>query len=354
MYSRWENSRAGISDTYCKLLRDIYGLSDEQLGFISDNNAVSHVDNVDTWELTDALTRSSISTHTLDEIERITLSYAERYGASAPDTMIGPVMRQMAQLQRTLTEPQPLAIRRRCVQALGVLSGIGANLSLDLGQSDRAVGLFNVGRLASTEAEDGDLAAWITTNQSIGPFYAGDYGKSIQLLDQAEANARDASSPRRRAWIASMRARALAAGGRSNEARRDLDEAYRLIDTITVPGHGTDFFDSVRLDGFTGSTMLLLQDTRSADALLTKALDLRAPSDAKGRALLTLDLASCRVVEGEPDEAVKLAFRALEMAQGAVVRPIVERVRQVRGNMRPWEGTQAVVDLDERLTTMNA
>lgn len=75
-------------------------------------------------------------------------------------------------MRDAIAQPQPLAVRRQSIALLGVLSGVAGPLAMDLRQPDRADGKFAVGRLAATEAGDGDLAAWVSATQSIGPYFA--------------------------------------------------------------------------------------------------------------------------------------------------------------------------------------
>jgi hypothetical protein len=56
--------------------------------------------------------------------------------------------------------------------------------------------------------------------------------------------------------------------------------------------------------------MLQLRRTDEALDLLTEAVATRPAGDAKGRALVTLDLASCQLFIGEAGEAVRLVEQA--------------------------------------------
>jgi len=131
-----------------------------------------------------------------------------------------------------------------------------------------------------------------------------------------------------------------------------LDSARAAMDSVTDPPYGTDFFDSPRLDGLAGSTYLLLREPDSATELLTRALAGRAPADAKGRALLTLDLAEAQVIVGDLDRASELAGQALDTASGAVVQPILARAKALRADMEPWGPTRAAARLDSRLADL--
>jgi hypothetical protein len=93
--------------------------------------------------------------------------------------------------------------------------------------------------------------------------------------------------------------------------------------------------------------MLLLRDTSRAKDMLGDALACRSAADAKGRALLTLDLAECFAADGEPEHAARLGADALDIVRGSVVRPVLVRTQAVRappcglGKMPGLLGTSA-------------
>ncbi len=237
----------------------------------------------------------------------------------------------------------------RAVTLLGVLSGLAGNLWLDLGKEDQAAEFFDVGELAGKEAEDPDLTAWVVATRSIGAFFAGQHRNAADLLARAEDAAGLRSSPRRRAWVAALRARPAAAMGDHYLSQAALERAHRHMAAVSEPPCGSEFFDAPRLDGLAGTTYLLMGDTHRAIPLLTQARDRRASTDAKGRALVTLDLAECHVVDHEPEEAVRLAALALDGVKGTMVAPIVVRARRLLAQLERWPELSAVRELEARL-----
>lgn len=353
MVSGWENG-APMSADYRRLFSVVYGLDERALGFTTKDEppATPLGADLDPWELADALSVSTISAPTLAEMERAVLGYARRYGTTPPAELWPQVSRQMTRMKEAISQPQPVAVRRQSVALLGVLSGVAGQLAMDLHRPDRAEGMFSVGRLAATEAGDDDLAAWVAATQSIGPFFAQSYATAAELLADAEHLAANASTARRRAWIAAMHARALAADGQRRPALAALDRAHAHITTALDQPRGTDFFDAPRLDGITGSVYLLLREPDQAADFIGRALDHRSTADHKGRALLTLDLAACRVIEHQDDEAGDLINTALDIAAGSLVQPIIDRAHDVRRHMAGWTGTTAAADLDARLADL--
>ncbi|MDQ3275023.1 MAG: hypothetical protein M3Q39_08345 [Actinomycetota bacterium] len=309
-------------------------------------------DSVRPWELTDALTHSTISTTTLDHMERAVFSYTTRYPATPPTVLLPAVSGQLPRLHDALNRPQPLRTRRRAVTLLGVLSGLAGNLWLDLGREDQAAEFFDVGELAGQEAEDPDLTAWVLATRSIGPFFAGQHQHAAGLLARAEDAAALQSSPRRRAWVVALRARAAAAAGDHFQSHAALEQAHQYMGAVSEPPSDTEFFDAPRLDGMAGTTYLLMTDTHRAVPLLTQARDRRAPTEAKGRALVTLDLADCHAVDHEPEEAVRLAVQALDAVDESMVAPILTRARTLRAGLERWSDLPAVQELDTRLVVV--
>jgi hypothetical protein len=309
-------------------------------------------DLVQSWELADALTHATISDIALDHMERAVFSYVTRYPSTPPAVLLPAVSGHLPRLHDALKRPQPLQTRRRVVTLLGVLSGLTGNLWLDLGREDQAAGFFDIGELAAQEAEDPDLTAWVLATRSIGPFFAGQYRNAADLLARAEDAAARRSSPRRRAWVTALRARAAAVVGDDHLSRAALERAHRHMAAVSEPPSGTEFFDAARLDGLAGTVYLLMADTHQAVPLLTQARDRRASADVKGRALVTLDLAECRAVDHEPEEAARLSVHALASVDGSIVAPIVTRARRLLAGLDQWSELAAVRELDARLAEL--
>lgn len=182
---RWPNEeyRAGF--------RAILGVLDDiDLGFSPPNRVVQPArsdvqvtarptDMIEAWELSDTLTRYSISNVALDHMERAVFDYAMRYPSTPPRALLPAIGGQLRRLNGALARPQTLRVRQRAVVLLGMLSGLAGNIWLDLNQQDRATAFFDVGELAAEDAEDLDLAAWVLATRSIGLFFAGQYQHAV-------------------------------------------------------------------------------------------------------------------------------------------------------------------------------
>lgn len=335
---------------YVAALCAILGATEAALGFAATVPELAGQPlDIEVWELTDVLTRSTVDLTALGQMEEVALDYAAQYPSTPPKVLLASVSRLLVRTKEILSQPQPLQARRRCELLLGVLCGLAGNLWFDLGRKARAAGFFDVGELASQQADDSDLTAWLLATRSIVPYYSGLYAETAQLLTRAEEVAGRRSSPRRRAWIAALRARVEAANGDRDQSLAALDRAGDHLGNVREAPGGTDFFDAARFDGLAGSTYLLLSNTGCAVRLLSQALAKRDAVDAKGRALITLDLAHCHAVAREPEEAVRLAHVALDAARGTLVDPVVSRAKATRAGLDEWGDLRAVRELDVRL-----
>lgn len=307
----------------------------------------------ETWEILDMLTRSTASDATLLHLEAAVADSAYRYPSSPPAATVPVMLRQLTAVHELLSRPQALGARRRCVRILTVLSGLLGLAYHDAGERSRSDAMFHMGHVAAEEGEANELTAWLLTMQSIVDYTAGRTEQAGALLGRADALA-VAAAPRRRAWVAANLGRALAARGEQRLALAALDRSAELLAAADEPVGGLDFFTIPRLDGIAGESRGLLGDHDAAAGLLTTALDRRARADVKGRAILTIELAECRLGQGDLDAACALAHDALDIAEGSVVQPLVLRARAFQASLAPWRDERPVRELVGRVRESGA
>jgi transcriptional regulator with XRE-family HTH domain len=310
------------------------------------------------WELADALTRSSLSMTAVGFLEQSVTGLAASYPFTPPADLYPGVHTMLRAVSNALGRPQPLSVRARCARLAGMLCGLAGQIADDAGRPDKSAAWFAAALVAADETADLDLAAWVLALRSIGCHFRGEYILAADLLDRARDTA-SAFTARRQAWLGALSARAHAAvaargGNRAQQksvVMHVLDDARDRLEAAG-PASDTDFFDDPRLAGMAGTTMLLLGDTRAAEMLISQALATRAEGDLKGRALLTLDLAECMVVNREPDQAAGLVGRAVGMAGSDIVRPVITRATAVHHALQPWSASRGVRELGGQLAEM--
>ena len=278
------------------------------------------------WRLMDVITRARIGTDALEMMSRAILATAARYPSTPPDLLWPVVNEHIQRLADAIEATRSARTLRRIVQLTGVCAGIAGNLHIDLGDPGGACDYFEIGRRAGFEAEDPALTAWVLTTESIGPLHTRRPHEAAALADQAVTLVADTGNPRREVWVRAMAARARAALGDGDSALVELTAAGRALEVSAEPS-GMDFFDAARLEGIAGTVHLNLGHTVEATEHLAAALERRDHLDAKGRALLTFDLAEAALRSGEPEHATGLAHQAVDTAAGQYVRPITDRAR---------------------------
>lgn len=303
----------------------------------------------ETWEILDMLSRSTASDAALSHLEAAVADVAWQYPASTPLSAAATLQRQLVSVHDLLGRPQQLAARRRCIRILTVVSGLLAFAHHDLGDRSRSDAHFHLGLVAAEEGEADDLTAWLLTMRSIVEYTAGRREPAATLLQRAQSLAASAG-PRRRAWVTANLARSLAATGDRTAALATLDEAAALLAAAEgEPVGGLDFFTASRLDGLTGETYAHLGEHAAAAGLLESAIRCRSDADVKGRSVLTIDLAECRLGEGDVDAACSTAHAALDLADGAVINRLVLRAAQLQQALAPWQAARPVRELAERV-----
>jgi transcriptional regulator with XRE-family HTH domain len=300
------------------------------------------------WQLMDAITRTHISPDALDMMSRAVLAAAARYPSTPADLLLPVVDEQIQRLRDAINETGSARTLRRIVQLTGVCAGIAGNLHIDLGDLARAADYFEVGRRAGHEAEDPALTAWVLTTESIGPLHTRRPQDAAALADQALTLISGTGNPRREAWVAAMAARAHAALGEQDAATDALARSSSALEAADE-ATGMDFFDSARLEGIAGTVHLHLGHTTESAEHLTAAIAQRDQADAKGRALLTFDLAECAVRSGQPDQAAHLAQQALDTAAGQYVRPIVDRAQALHKQLAGFPQVPQTAEYRDRL-----
>jgi transcriptional regulator with XRE-family HTH domain len=199
-------------------------------------------------------------------------------------------------------------------------------------------------------AEDGPLAAYVGAYLAILEMYGGSPRRAVDLATTASREGSQATAGVR-SWLATVTAEAHAAAGDELAARSFLDDAEADLD-LMAPGEDPGFVYHYGRDGLTmvqGSVYLRLgQPDRARDAI-RETMRLSAPDVVREQALYGAQLARTYAIEGEVDEAVRLALGALEVAGRTGSARGVERVRETRAQLDPWAGSRAVRALDEHL-----
>lgn len=115
-----------------------------------------------------------------------------------------------------------------------------------------------------------------------------------------------------------------------------------------------DWFSTVRLAAFKGNTQLRAGHLPQARETLLGALDGLPLDSDKQRTVVLGDLAAVEAAAGQPEAACEYAVRALDLLEAHWYATGMERVREVRRELAPWQGEPCVRALDDRLFSWGA
>lgn len=225
-------------------------------------------------------------------------------------------------------------------------------LSFDLHDHANALHYYQVATVAAKKHPDPSLPAYVLGNISFLPTYKGVPHEAVTVLDEAQALASRGSSRTVRAWIAAVRAEALASTGAELVSLKALERAEEELAVVTTDDLLSDIFDGSRLTGFKGVCLIQLGRHQEAQLTLKGALQRLEVGLDRQRANILTDLAIAYVRDREIEEGCRVGLQAVEVAGSTRAAVGLQRIWQLRQQLQPWHDHQAVRQLDDRLLSL--
>ncbi|GAA2377501.1 transcriptional regulator [Streptomyces carpaticus] len=295
------------------------------------------------------------------DFEVITRSHRRLYWSVAPATL-HPAVLEHTELGRALLPEISNPGRRLLAAALAESYLLAGRIEFfDLQQPEQAASTFTRALQAAGEANEALLGSAVLAHTAFIPGWAGDREAAAERMVAARTYARRAApSAEFLAWLDAVEAECLTRCGDPATALRLIGHAEETLaagSKHTTPAW-MDWFSPVRLAAFKGNTQLEAGHLPQARETLLHALDSLPPTAEKQRTVVLGDLAAVEAADGRPQEACDYACQALEQLASTWYATGMERVREVRRVLAPWQNEQCVRDLDDRLydwgTTVSA
>jgi tetratricopeptide (TPR) repeat protein len=285
----------------------------------------------------DTLVGASVSPTMLDQWEETAQGYGKQYMSTAPLRLLCDVLLDFSEVRRMCEQRQPIELQERLCRIAAQLSGLAGVIMIDLGDHRLSRSFFRTARTAADETGDRALRSWVTVREALVPMYYGDPRESLHLARRAQDLA--GRTPNVAAAMAPIvEARALGMlvrrgrGEATPSARRALARGQAVFgqlgkDSVADTAFG---YTERQLAFHMGDTYANIGDHQSADESLRRALTLYPGAEELDRTLIWLDRASCRLQEGEPEEAVRTARETVfSLSQGHRTDIIMHRARQL-------------------------
>lgn len=287
----------------------------------------------------------------------VTEAHRRLYWSVAPATLVQAVSEHANLGTALLGETSGIA-RRILASALAETLLLTARIQFfDLRQPDQADATLVRALQAAGEADDALLGAAVLGHAAFIPAWVGRRDDATERMSAARTYARRGpASAELLAWLDAAEAECLT---RCGDHRSALALLHRAEDTLTVGNaHQSPdwltWFSSVRLAAFRGHTELTAGHLPQARATLETVLQALEHSDGKQRVVVLGDLAAVEAASGNPEAACALLERALDQLAATWYATGMDRVREARRALAPWQDLAAVQQVDDRLYSWSA
>jgi hypothetical protein len=244
-------------------------------------------------------------------------------------------------------------VRRDLFTAAAELVYLAGWMGFDSGDHGVAQNNFSLAFRMAAEADDAPLAGHILRAAA---HQAVDLGHPERALDLAEGSLAQRrytlASPREKALLGVVHARALAAVKRRPEARAALRRAEHDLsnaDTSEAPAR-VFFFSEASLAHETACTLRDLGDLKSAQSEFQRSVRTRALPFARTHAVTLGYLGDVQVRQGQVEAACATWAQALDSMDGIQSGRVRDTVVQMLRALSPVRGRggRAAVELDQR------
>jgi tetratricopeptide (TPR) repeat protein len=305
------------------------------------------------WErLGKALQTAHATASLVEDLASTIAGYRRQYASVSSGQLLGSVLYRLQFVTQLLEAPHPDTVRQQLLEVAGETAGLAGWLSFDLRDDVRAEAYYKVGLAATQDLDDPWVHAHILGRMSFLPTYRGNHSEAVGLLRAARDEAARGSSPTVRSWLAAVEAEACACLGDDLDCHRALERAEGYLQEFCDVDPAADIFDAARLAGFDGVCHLRMEKAQAALPKLRAALSMLAPELNRQRANVLADLAAAYVQNGAPEEACQVAEEAVVLARQTRAAVGLQRLRQLRAQLVPWQETRPVRELDAQLLVL--
>ena len=295
------------------------------------------------------------------DFEAVTRSHRRLYWSVAPTTL-HPAVVAHAALGCALLPETTDATRRTIAAALAETYLLAGRMEFfDLREPSMAGDTLLLALQAAGEADDSQLGSAIIAHMAFIPGWVGDRDAAAERMIAARTYARRASaSAEFLAWLDAVEAECETRCGNTRTALHLISHAEVILKTgnENASPEWMDWFSPARLAAFKGNTQLIAGHLPQARESLLEALDAMAPGEDKQRSVVYGDLAAVEAASGNPERACGYAGQALDQLALTWYATGMDRVREVRRALTPYQHEPCMRELDDRLydwsTTVSA
>jgi tetratricopeptide (TPR) repeat protein len=307
--SRWENGHEAVSQPYQRLLRDVFGRTNEELGFPPEPDD----EEADELRARLAVARSidaetiELFRHQVEDARHVDRRFG---GLILLDQLRGNVKQIESLLTFSIGNDQ----RQELASVLTDTATLAGWEALDRAAIRQAWDLHETAKTAAREAGSPTLLAHATAQQAFILIDIGEHDAAAEQLAAARAQGNHGSPDLIRAWLAAAHGEGLAAAGRHDDALRAFDAASTLLPNDPVDAAlPFIFLGGAHLDRWRGHALSRLGEADAIDQL-SNALARTPSTFIRAKAGMLVDLAYAYATAGDRDAALEHAREGRRVA----------------------------------------
>ncbi|WP_369389481.1 transcriptional regulator [Streptomyces sp. CG1] len=295
------------------------------------------------------------------DFQAVTRSHRRLYWSVAPP-QLHPAVVAHARLGCALLPDTLGSTRRTVAAALAETYLLAGRIEFfDLREPSSANATLLLALQAAGEAGDPLLGSAILAHMAFVPGWVADRDGALERMTAARTYARRTSaSAEFLAWLDAVEAECETRCGNTRTALHLIGHAEDVlaVGNEHASPEWMDWFSPARLAAFKGNTQMIAGHLPQARESLLQALAAMTPAEDKQRSVIYGDLAAAEAASGNPEQACEYAGKALDQLAATWYATGMDRVREVRRALAPYQHERCVRDLDDRLydwsTTLSA
>ena len=306
---------------------------------------------------------TGIGPGTLEQLTAEVVRLSRTYVAGSPLPLFAAMHQAFGRVQEALDQRLYPAQARDLNFLAGVLCGLMANASLDLGREDAAEDLARAAWTYGTIIDHDPLIGWARGTQALAAIWDHRYADAAQY---AEDGLTRLSTGMGAARLHAIQARALAEHHEFREARAALTAATEAS-TSTQPDQlhngiaGEFAFGAAKLRYYEALVLNRAGYPADAETAAVAAISLyeAAPGQARSYgcdALAHVQLATARLMRGDADAAAEAITGLLRLDPGRRISSLNEHIDACRELLRgpAFRNSQAAADMSRQLMAFSA
>ncbi|MFI9436248.1 MULTISPECIES: XRE family transcriptional regulator [Streptosporangium] len=305
-------------------------------GVALDGQVLGSVENI-RRRMDETLVSATVSPAMLDQWEEATIGFGRQYMNTPPLRLLCDVLLEFSAVRKAMERRQPVDLQERLCRMAAQLAGLSGMIMVNLGDHRMARSFFRTGRTAADDTGDRALRAWVLAREALVPLYYGDPREALNLARKSRDLAgQTPCAAQAMAPVFEARALAMMSGAGKkdvvDQAKRALSRARAAFSQMTAADQddATFGYTERQLYFHQGDALVKLGQAMEADLILEQALTKYGPGDWLDPTIIKFDRATCKLLEGELEEALVIAKTALAgLGEGCRPDILMQRAHEV-------------------------